>query len=148
MQSHWPHKQVEKERPSGEIVKVIKPLPDMQASLKQEAQAHAKYGSASKEGVYASSWLNIADQLYHPSSHRFMTSSKTDTYARKLVLQYRWGLLPTNRSAAGTLHVVACVTVCGDPGGALVGLVGAGHACAFWVVLGWVLGMRHLPLVP
>jgi ribonuclease HI len=97
MQSHWPYKQTERERPSGEIVKVVTPLPDMQASLKQVAHAHAKYGSASKTGVYASSWLSIADKLHHPASHTFLGSSKANTYTKKLVLQYRWGLLPTNR---------------------------------------------------
>jgi hypothetical protein len=94
---YWPHKESEKESPNGEIVKIATPLPDIQAALKHEAHAHTKHGSAPRDGVYASSWQNIETKLHHQASHAFMTSSKVDWYTRKLVLQYRWGLLPTNR---------------------------------------------------
>lgn len=94
---YWPHKESEKESPNGEIVKIATPLPDIQAALKHEAHAHTKHGSAPRDGIYASSWQNIETKLHHQASHAFMTSSKVDWYTRKLVLQYRWGLLPTNR---------------------------------------------------
>jgi hypothetical protein len=96
-QMYWPYKETSKGRPSGEIVKVTTPLPDMQEALKHEAHTCAKLGSATRDGIYASSWMNVADKLHHPASHAFMNSSKVGRHNQKLVLQYRWGLLPTNR---------------------------------------------------
>jgi hypothetical protein len=91
-QMYWPYKETDKERPSGEIVKVTTPLPDM-----HEAHTCAKLGSSPRDGIYAYSWINIADKIHHPASHAFMNSSKVGRHNQKLVLQYRWGLLPTNR---------------------------------------------------
>jgi len=67
----------------------------------------------------ASSWLKVAEQIHHSTSHAFLTSSQANHYTRKLVLQYRWGLLPTN----GFLHKIGksatkCCPLCGaDDGG-------------------------------
>lgn len=93
---YWPHLKQETEK-DGVLITKITPLPDIQDTLKQQAHTHNKYGSAPKEGIYAQAWLNIDDQTHHASSHGFMTSRKVDPRTRKQVLQYRWGLLPTQR---------------------------------------------------
>jgi hypothetical protein len=94
---HWPYKESEIEKPNGEVVTVATPLPDMHDALKHEAHANARLGAAPRDGIYASIWLGVSGRLHHQASHAFMTSSKVDWYTRKLVLQYCWGLLPTNR---------------------------------------------------
>lgn len=76
--------------------------------------------SAATDGIYASSWLKVAGQLHHPTSHAFITSSKVNHYTRKLVLQYRWGLLPTN----GFLHKIGKSPTKNCP---LCGEVDGGH---------------------
>jgi hypothetical protein len=93
----WPHAEKEKETPSGEVRTVTAPLSDMKDALKQQAHAHAKYGNASTEGVYAKSWSEASHKIHHPASHLFMTSTKVGARTRQRVLQYRWGLLPTQR---------------------------------------------------
>jgi hypothetical protein len=56
-----------------------------------------KIGMSDTSTTYYSSWqskLNIIDETH---SHMFMTSSKVTPTQRKRVLQYRYGLLPTNK---------------------------------------------------
>lgn len=56
-----------------------------------------KLGQAKKDGIYYVSWRDIYPKINHKLSHLFMNSDKVSYRTRKWVLQYRWGVLPTNR---------------------------------------------------
>lgn len=94
---YWPHVLKTRQLQDGTETRTTQPIPDLHNALKDTAKGQRKLGTAKCDGVYASSW-NVAQHLInHALSHCFLTSTKTSHSARKLALQYRWGLLPTNR---------------------------------------------------
>jgi len=94
---HWPHRPSSKEDRLGCPTTVHHPIADLNDALRQVAHERNKLGTAKKDGVYASSWNKADPLIHHASSHLFMTSPEVTNKARKTVLQYRWGLLPTAR---------------------------------------------------
>jgi hypothetical protein len=86
-----------KGKEQAEPVTVYTAIPNMAESLKSNMHRRRKIGMSDTSTTYYSSWqskLNIIDEAH---SHMFMTSSKVTPTQRKRVLQYRYGLLPTNK---------------------------------------------------
>jgi len=81
--------------PTPDLIPV--PLPNMAESLKAQIHDHCKLGQSNQQSVYFSSWQRMHRQIHHKHSHLFLTSSTVKPRLRKLVLQYRYGHLPTNK---------------------------------------------------
>jgi hypothetical protein len=111
---HWPYEETKGVNKEGGPTTIHTPLADLKDTLSGISHARRKYGSANKEGIYASSWLNIGPQVHHAVSHAFIRSTKVSPSEVKTALQYRWGLLPTVR----WLHRIgqSTTTVCPLPG--------------------------------
>eukprot|EP00882_Tetradesmus_deserticola_P009609 GHRQ01010144.1.p1 GENE.GHRQ01010144.1~~GHRQ01010144.1.p1 ORF type:complete len:419 (-),score=-3.27 GHRQ01010144.1:138-1394(-) len=71
------------------------PEPNLKEALKSRLHKHCKLGQSNTDTIYHASWETMKDKIDHHYSHRFMTSSTVSSSLRKLVLQYRYGLLPT-----------------------------------------------------
>jgi hypothetical protein len=71
------------------------PEPYLKDSLKARIQNICKLGRSRTKTVYFASWERMKDKIDHQYSHLFMTSTTVSNYLKKLVLQYRYGLLPT-----------------------------------------------------
>jgi hypothetical protein len=74
---------------------IFVPEPNMAEALKTRIHALRKLGQSNQQSVYFSSWESMDSDIDHRYSHLFMTSTKVNSHLRKLVLQYRYGLLPT-----------------------------------------------------
>jgi hypothetical protein len=73
------------------------PIANLAETLKSAAKRNCALGSANTTGVYFKAWADQDKQIHHKYSHLFMHSSTVQHRRRKLILQYRWGLLPTNK---------------------------------------------------
>jgi ribonuclease HI len=118
-ETHWPHKVHIHTNDKGQVTKTNTPMRDLGNALKQQAHAHDKYGQAKTDGVYVEAWKRADASIHHDMSHLFMTSSKVRFRARKKVLQYRWGLLPTARwlHKIGKSPTNTCPLCGGEDGG-------------------------------
>ena len=67
----------------------------MKDSLKARIHSICHLGQSNTNTVYHASWTDMVKKIDHRYSHLFMTSTTVKSYVRKLVLQYRYGLLPT-----------------------------------------------------
>jgi ribonuclease HI len=117
--THWPHKVHVHTNDKGQTTKTITPLRDLGDTLKQQAHTHGKYGQAKTDGVYVDAWKRADASIHHDMSHIFMTTRKVRFRARKKVLQYRWGLLPTARwlHKIGKSPTNTCPLCGGEDGG-------------------------------
>lgn len=111
---YWPHVEEQSTVADGQLTRKFVPLATLGDALRNVAHACRRLGSAPTTGVYASSWQRVTDQIDHQTSHAFITSSRVSYQARKLALQYRWGLLPTMRwmQKIGKSITMAC-PLCG-----------------------------------
>jgi hypothetical protein len=66
-------------------------------TLKTTAKRNCALGVANTDGVYFKAWEDQDRHIQHKYSHMFMRSRTVQHRRRKLILQYRWGLLPTNK---------------------------------------------------
>jgi hypothetical protein len=104
------------------------PMANMADALKAHIHKSRNLGSAKQDTVYYQAWKRIDKAIHHSHSHMFMTSSTCTGYQRKLVMQYRHGLLPTNK----LLHrynksATANCSLCGMPDGGHHSLSGCRH---------------------
>jgi hypothetical protein len=81
----------------GRDEQTFRPLPTLGDALKAVVHPVMKLGQANRESLYWQKWQEAKEQIAHEFSHAFMGSSKVPFKAKKLALQYRWGLLPTQR---------------------------------------------------
>jgi len=94
------------------------PMPNMCEALKAHIHKLKKLGSSRRDTVYFKAWKDAEPRLSQPFSHQFMTSTRVTNRQRKLAIQYRYGLLPTNK----LLHrykksTTANCSMCGQPDG-------------------------------
>jgi exonuclease III/ribonuclease HI len=113
------------------------PMANMADALKAHIHKLRKMGSANRDTVYHQAWESIDKAIDHNHSHMFVTSSTCTGYQRKLVMQYRYGLLPTNK----LMHrykksTTANCPLCGMPDGGHHSVSGCRH-------LGKALTLRH-----
>jgi ribonuclease HI len=71
------------------------PEPNLKESLKARIHSICHLGQSNTKTIYHASWTAMENKIDHRYSHVFMTSTTVKSYVRKLVLQYRYGLLPT-----------------------------------------------------
>jgi ribonuclease HI len=74
------------------------PIANLAETLKSKAIQDCGLGSANTTSVYYSAWANQAKDIHQKYSHIFLNGNKAQHRRRKLILQYRWGLLPTNKA--------------------------------------------------
>lgn len=72
-------------------------IANLAETLKTVAKRDCTLGEAKTSSVYYQAWAQQDRHIKHKNSHLFMTSSTVQHRRRKLILQYRWGLLPTNK---------------------------------------------------
>jgi hypothetical protein len=91
----------------------------MAESLKAIMHRRRKTGMSDTSTVYYSSWQSQTNNTDEAHSHLFMTSSKVTPRQRKRVLQYRYGLLPTNKllHRYNKVKSTACPLCGGEDGG-------------------------------
>jgi hypothetical protein len=111
-----------------EQIPVYAPIANMTEALKAHIYKLRKLGRANQDTVYHQAWQNIDSTIDHQHSHMFMTSSSCTGYQRRLVMQYRYGLLPTNK----LLHrykkaANANCSLCGMPDGGHHSVSGCRH---------------------
>jgi ribonuclease HI len=94
----WPYLQKEAPATVSTSAQGHTPLPNMGETLKSRVIQRKHLGSSNTESVYYKAWKEVGAQLSHKHSHRFMTSTKVTDKSRKLALQYRYGLLPTQKN--------------------------------------------------
>jgi hypothetical protein len=110
----------------------------MAESLKSNMHHRRKIGMSDTSTTYYSSWqskLNVTDEAH---SHMFMTSNNvTLSTQRKHVLQYRYGLLPTEKLLYRYKKVksTACPLCSGEDGGH--------HAVSSCPALSKAVTLRH-----
>jgi ribonuclease HI len=113
------------------------PIANMADALKAHIHKLRKLGSAKKDTVYYQAWKSIDKAIDHNHSHTFMTSSSCTGYQRKLVMQYRYGLLPTNKLLRRyKKSTTANCSLCGMADGGHHSVSGCRH-------LGKALTVRH-----
>jgi hypothetical protein len=126
-----------KGKEQAEPITVYTAIPNMAESLKSNMHHRRKIGMSDTSTTYYSSWqskLNAIDEVH---SHMFMTSSKVTPAQRKRVLQYRYGLLPTNKLLYRYKKVTstACPLCSGEDGGH--------HAVSSCPALSKAVTLRH-----
>jgi hypothetical protein len=126
-----------KGKEQAEPTTVYTAIPNMAESLKSIMHHRRKTGMSDISTTYYSSWqskLNVIDEAH---SHMFMTSSKVTPTQRKRVLQYRYGLLPTNKLLYRYQKVnsTACPLCGGEDGGH--------HAVSSCPALSKAVTLRH-----
>jgi hypothetical protein len=104
------------------------PMPNMCEALKAHIHNLKKLGSSRRDTVYFKAWQDAAPRLNQQYSHQFMTNTRVTNRQRKLAIQYRYGLLPTNK----LLHrykklTTANCPLCGQPDGGHHAVSGCRH---------------------
>jgi hypothetical protein len=94
---YWPHTIAVSMGEDGQEEQTFRPLPTLGDALKAVVHPVMKLGQANRESLYWQKWQATKEQIAHELSHTFMGSSKVPLKTKKLALQYRWGLLPTQR---------------------------------------------------
>ena len=93
---YWPHSIEEIATQTG-TRREHTPLANLAETLKTTAKLNCALGGANTDGVYFKAWEDQDRHILHKYSHMFMRSRTVQHRRRKLILQYRWGLLPTNK---------------------------------------------------
>jgi hypothetical protein len=121
---YWPHHlditmPTKKGKEQAEAITVYTAIPNMAESLKAIMHRRRKTGMSDTSTVYYSSWQSQTNNTDEAHSHLFMTSSKVTPRQRKRVLQYRYGLLPTNKllHRYNKVKSTACPLCGGEDGG-------------------------------
>jgi ribonuclease HI len=99
---YWPHtrataREADAATSRKKIEIVRQPVPNLAETLKQHMHHARQLGSSNQEALYYSGWHRMDKDIDHKYSHMFMSSSKVRFADRKRVLQYRYGLLPTQK---------------------------------------------------
>ena len=102
---YWLYEEVEIEPDNGpttahvqaEAQHVFTPLPNLADALKARTHKLRKLGSSKQDTIYFKAWKDARPTLDDKHSHLFMTNNSVKGRQRKLALQYRYGLLPTNK---------------------------------------------------
>jgi ribonuclease HI len=99
---HWPYQVeevVDTSNAAGNAVTrtQFRPVADLMDALRQVVHAVKKLGKSNLDGIYASSWRAIHSSIAHQHSHMFLAGTTITHKTKKLMMQYRWGLLPTRR---------------------------------------------------
>jgi exonuclease III/ribonuclease HI len=94
---YWPRTIAVSMGEDGQEEQTFRPLPTLGDALKAVVHPVMKLGQANRESLYWQKWQAAKEQIAHEFSHTFMGSSKVPFKTKKLALQYRWGLLPTQR---------------------------------------------------
>jgi ribonuclease HI len=102
---YWLYEQAEakpkKGTPAGiaqaEPEHVFTPLSNITDALKAHTHKLRKLGSSNQDTIYFKSWTAARPTMDQKHSHLFMTSTTVKSRQRKLAIQYRYGLLPTNK---------------------------------------------------
>ena len=94
------------------------PMANMTEALKDHVHRLRKLGNSNQETIYFGAWQSAEKKLDPEHSHAFMTSSLVSGYQRKLALQYRFGLLPSQKlmHRYKKAETDRC-PLCGDPDG-------------------------------
>jgi ribonuclease HI len=117
---HWPHRVTQKQTNAGKTITCVTSVADLGDTLKKSVHQLNKHGQACQDGIYASVWARADNIIHHESSHTFINSSTVGYVDRKrVILQYRWGLLPTARwlCKIGKSTNNACPLCRGEDGG-------------------------------
>jgi hypothetical protein len=72
-----------------------RPVADLMDVLRQVVHDVKKLGKSNLDGIYASSWRAMHSGIAHQHSHMFLAGTTVAHKTKKLMMQYRWGLLPT-----------------------------------------------------
>jgi ribonuclease HI len=93
---YWPHTAATR-IVKGQPQETFAPLPNLDDALKRVAHPLLKLGQSNRDSLYWQKWQAAKNLIAHEFSHAFLGNSKVPFKTKKLVLQYRWGLLPTQR---------------------------------------------------
>ena len=94
------------------------PLANIAETLKSRSHNLHKLGQSNQNTMYFSSWQKVANTIDSKQSHAFMTSKLIRPAERKLAIQYRYGLLYTQKLAQRYKHCTSnkCI-LCGEADG-------------------------------
>ena len=118
---YWPHMVYEEEVTNGTTGEVTvrtqyTPLATIHSHLKDYVHQVSRLGMADTDTVYFKAWQDISKKIDHRYSHLFLGDRSIEPWLMKKVMQYRYGLLPTQKY----LHRIkkapsdAC-PLCGQP---------------------------------
>jgi ribonuclease HI len=102
LERYWPHSEeevevVDNKTGTRSYQTVYTPMSSLHDALDSHVHPICNLGLSNTQSVYFSSWKNVSGTIDHKHSHAFLSSSRVTYRVRKLVLQYRYGLLPTHK---------------------------------------------------